>query len=435
MSKNLFSAFQPVSKEAWKNKIIKDLKGKDYNESLQWHSEEGVLVEPIYHSEDLEKLIEDYNNTLLNLPSKPNNNWFVLEKVKVDDAENANQIALNLLNEGAEAIEFDCQEKTITADLVDQLTKGILVEVAPISFSNYKGSISFNASKHLSFKNDVISQQLATNQKVDLSQWQTSLAKSEIASVYIDGALYQNAGAKMVEQLAFVLAIANEYFNQLSDKEVNKIKNLQIKLAVGSNFFFEMAKLRAIRKLIKVLVNQYAIDFESIQIEATSTGINKSTLEVYNNMLRNTSECMSAIIGGADVIHLAPHDSLTDQSEKGRRWARNISHILRNESHFDKVIDPANGSYYVEELTDELADKAWQLFKEIEAEGGFLAAWEKGTIQDKITANREEQIEAFKKGKKVILGVNKFADASLEIEEINKLASALAPLRLSAFFE
>ena len=319
--------------------------------------------------------------------------------------------------------------------MVKQLIKDILIEVAPISFSNFKGSISFDASKHLTFKNDVISQQLATNQRVDLSQWANSLKDNQGTSIYIDGALYQNAGAKMLEQLAFVLSIVNEYLNQLSKKEVVIIKNLQIKLAVGSNFFFEMAKLRAVRKLIQVLVNQYTIDVESIQIEATSTGINKSALEVYNNMLRNTSECMSAIIGGADIIHLDAHDSLTDQTEKGRRWARNISHILRNESHFDKVIDPANGSYYVEELTDELAEKAWQMFKEIEAEGGFLVAWEKGTIQDRITANRQEQIEAFKKGKKVILGVNKFADASLEIEEINKSTNSLEPLRLSAFFE
>lgn len=434
MSKNLFSDFQPVSKEQWKSRIIKDLKGKDYNESLRWTSDEGIVVEPFYHAEDLAKLIEEYH-VPLNLHTRSDNSWLVMEKISVEDAQTANQKALTLLNQGAETIEFDGKGQVLTSSMVEQLIKGILTDAAPVSLSNFKGAHEIKLSQNVILKQDVISEYLNTNQPIELKQWHEDHQHLRATYLYIDGAVYQNAGAKMVHQLAVVLGVANEYLAQWSASDVEQLKNIHLKLAVGSNFFFEIAKLRAIRKLLQVLLSAYTNNDVSIHLQVESTGINKSTLDSYNNMLRNTGECMSAIIGGADIVHINAHDYLTEQTEKGKRWARNISHILRNESHFDKVNDPTNGSYYVEELTAELSEKAWEVFKQLEAEGGFLKAWEKGMVQEMIQADRSAQIEAFKSGKKVLLGVNKYGPANLTWKDLPTPTHPLSPLRLAALLE
>ena len=208
----------------------------------------------------------------------------------------------------------------------------------------------------------------------------------------------------MVQQIAYALSHANEYFNRMENIEMPIV----FELSVGTNYFFEIAKLRAIRLLFNLIAKEYN-HTAGCQILVTPTKRNKTLYDYNVNMLRTTTECMSAILGGADAISNLPYDALYHKSnEFGERISRNQLLILKHESYFDKVNNPADGSYYIESLTSQLAEKALELFKDIEANGGFLFQLGDGTIQRKINESAEKEQHLFDSGKEVLLGTNKY---------------------------
>jgi methylmalonyl-CoA mutase len=220
----------------------------------------------------------------------------------------------------------------------------------------------------------------------------------------ITSGIYQNAGANIIQQLAFTLSHVNEYFNRISS--INQ--PITIEVAVGTNYFFEIAKLRALRLLFNSLATEYNHKFDC-HIIATPTKRNKTLYDYNVNMLRTTTECMSAILGGANSIANLPYDTLYHKdNEFGDRIARNQLLILKNESYFDKVNNPADGAYYIENLTEHLAEKALLLFKDIEANGGFVTQLIEGTIQKKIQESAFKDQELFDEGKEVLVGTNKY---------------------------
>jgi methylmalonyl-CoA mutase len=177
---------------------------------------------------------------------------------------------------------------------------------------------------------------------------------------------------------------------------------------VGSNYFFEIAKLRALRLLFNTLTKEYNHNLECIII-ATPTKRNKTLYDYNVNLLRTTTECMSAILGNANFISNLPYDTLYHKdNEFGDRIARNQLLILKHESYFDEVTNAADGSYYIEELTAQLAEKALLLFKEIEANDGLITQLIAGTIQKKISESAAKEQEWFDSGKEVLLGTNKY---------------------------
>jgi methylmalonyl-CoA mutase len=228
--------------------------------------------------------------------------------------------------------------------------------------------------------------------------------KSQNAIISVDSGLYQNAGANMVQQIAYTLAHANEYFNRIS----NHNQTVVIQMAVGSNYFFEIAKLRAMRLLFHLIAKEYHPDLEC-HLLVIPTKRNKTIYDYNVNMLRTTTECMSAILGGADAISNLPYDSLYHKdNEFGDRIARNQLLILKNESYFDKVNNPGDGSYYIESLTQQLAEKSLALFKDIELNGGFLKQLNDGIIKRKIQESADKEQELFDSGKETLLGTNKY---------------------------
>ena len=230
-----------------------------------------------------------------------------------------------------------------------------------------------------------------------------SAATTSVSLISINAALYQNAGANMVQQLAYSLGQANEYFNRI--ETINK--PIVFEVAVGTNYFFEIAKLRALRLLFALIAKEYNHNLEC-NIIVSPTKRNKTLYDYNINMLRTTTECMSAIIGGADAIANLPYDALYHKdNEFGDRIARNQLLILKNESYFDKVNNPADGSYYIENLTNQLAEKALVLFKDIEANGGFLKQLNDGIIKRKIKESADAAQELFDTGKEILLGTNK----------------------------
>lgn len=407
MTKKLFEDFEKVSSKEWKNLIQYELKGADYNDTLVWESLEGIKVRPFYHYDD-SHIPQPIPTTI--------SKFDILQDIFVFDVEKSKARALKTLQRGAEVLRFTIEDKNIDPEL--------LLDTLPLESVEVFLSLRFLDSTYIQKINAIAVARKAviwiqvdpiaqlakdgnwyTNLESDFSilhQLQNTDLKVNLLSV--DSSLYQNAGANMVQQLAYTLAHANEYWNRLAPPS----QPLLIQVAVGTNYFFEIAKLRALRWLLQIVGNEYQDNF-SFKILAAPTKRNKTLYDYNVNMLRTTTECMSAILGGADVVTNLPYDSLYHKdNEFGDRIARNQLLILKEESYFDIVDNPAEGAYYIEHLTQQLAEKALELFKDIEANGGLITQLIEGTIQRKINESAQKEQELFDSGKEILLGTNKY---------------------------
>lgn len=425
MSDFLFNEFDKVSAKQWKQKIQVDLQGADYNETLLWQSPEGIDVKPFYH--------KDYFDTSFPpIPGHPDH-WCIAQSIFIDDEVIANKLVLDAIDRGAESIYF-------TSTAVFNMER--LFQKFPFG----KVSIHFNFQflkedfivKLIRFLSELSAGQEGNNASVYYNidilgnfarggNWFYNLKKDhEIlekivlahpseAIIRTDTTIYQNAGANIVQQLAYALAHTNEYLNHFCSEEYGnnsngKYKNFKVnfKLAIGSNYFFEIAKIRALRKLYAALASEYKVE-ETCHIHITPSKRNKTLYDYNVNMLRTTTECMSAILGGANTLSNLPYDALYHKSnEFGERISRNQLLILKTESYFDSVANPSDGSYYIESLTHDLAEKALVLFKDIEKNGGFLQQLKNGSVQKKIMESAEKEQRLFDAGKLVLVGTNKY---------------------------
>ena len=413
MSKPLFNEFESVSSKAWKQKIQVDLKGADYNETLIWKNNEGIDVKPFYHADEFDSLPEI---------SKTNaSHWKIAQHIVVEDSKSGNLNALDAIKRGAESIVFFIKSEQISSDVllrnIDLQNISIHIFCDFLSEEFIKNFLTTNErelkSDHIYFHSDIIGNLARTGNwyeslKEDHTNFEAIVKNTNKTSV--DISLYQNAGATMIQQLAYGLAQANEYLNHINDKISIKAKEtlqFTFKAAVGSNYFFEIAKLRALRQLWETLAIEYNVN-TNCEILVSPSKRNKTIYDYNINMLRTTTECMSAILGGANTICNLPYDVLYHQAnEFGNRISRNQLLILKHESYFDKVNNPADGTYYIENLTKQLAEKALKLFKDIEANGGFLEQLKGGTIQRKIKESAKKEQADFDAEKLVLLGTNK----------------------------
>jgi methylmalonyl-CoA mutase len=403
---NLFSEFEAVSSKQWKQQIQYELKGVDYNETLVWESLEGIKVKPFYHIDET-----DINLNAI-VPAKP---FAIVQNIFVHDVKKSNARALETLQRGAESIRFTIENDTIS---IEELMQNL-----PLENVNYYFNLPFLSIEFSNKINDFASKNKATiliqidpigqlikdgnwfeNLEKDFDKLNTIASKITVPFLTISSGIYQNAGANIVQQLAYTLAHANEYFNRIP--AINQ--PITIEVTVGTNYFFEIAKLRALRLLFKTLATEYNHNFDC-HIIATPTKRNKTIYDYNVNMLRTSTECMSAIIGGADGVANLAYDALYHKdNEFGDRISRNQLLILKHESYFDKVNNPADGAYYIETLTEQLAEKALELFKDIERNGGLISQLIDGTIQRKINESAQKEQELFDSGKEVLLGTNKY---------------------------
>ena len=404
MAEQLLNEFESVSSKQWKQQIQYELNGADYNDTLVWESLEGIKVKPFYHNDEFKSKYS------INTP----NAFKILQNIFVHDITLSNKRALAVLNRGAESIRFTIKnEKVCIEDLMQNLPfeKTLYFFYLPFLSIDFVNKISAFTSKN---KANIVIQIDPIGQLCKDGNWFQNLEKdfeklnfisekTNNSFLTIASEIYQNAGANMVQQLAFTLAHVNEYFNRIS--YINQ--PITIEVAVGTNYFFEIAKLRALRLLFTTLASAYNHSLDC-HIIATPTKRNKTLYDYNINMLRTTTECMSAIIGGANTIANLPYDSLYHKdNEFGDRIARNQLLILKNESYFDKVNNPADGAYYIESLTEQLAEKALLLFKDIEANAGFIKQLIEGTIQKKIQESAIKEQELFNDGKEILVGTNK----------------------------
>ena len=406
MADNLFDAFEPVSSKQWKQQIQYELKGADYNDTLVWESLEGIKVRPFYHNDETE----------IKYTLKENKTPFsILQNIYVHDVALSNKRAIDTLNRGAESIRFTIEnESVILADLMQNLpleniTYFFYLPFLSIDFVNQINEFAAKNNAKCYIQLDPIGQLTKDgnwfgNLEKDFEKLNAISNKTSVPFITIQSGIYQNAGANMVQQLAYTLSHINEYFNRIK----NSNQPITIEVSVGTNYFFEIAKLRALRLLFNTLAAEYNHNFDC-HIIATPTKRNKTLYDYNVNMLRTTIECMSAVLGGANSISNLPYDALYHKdNEFGDRIARNQLLILKHESYFDKVTNAADGAYYIESLTEQLAEKGLLLFKEIEAKGGFITQLIEGNIQKKISESGAKEQELFDSGKEVLLGTNKY---------------------------
>lgn len=422
----LFSDFNAISSKEFKQKIQYDLKGASYNDTLIWHTQEGIDIKPFYHRDELEQ-----PSFVPNMPRQ----WYIGESIFIRDAQQSAQTANRAVTSGAEAIYFiaDAPFK------VDVLFKNLLHRDIPLYFQlnfldkDFFVSVYAFAKKFsITLKLDIINHLVTDgnwyqNLKKDHEDFKAIVSQSS-QGVTVDTRVYQNAGATMTQQLAYGLAHLNEYFN-LCEQEQVPIRTITFEVAVGTHYFFEIAKLRALRQLVEVLINGYteaAKDHHfakaEVQLIAHPTYRNKTLYDYNTNMLRTTTECMSAILGGANWIVNLPYDAVYHKTNDfGQRIARNQLIILREESYFDAVRNPADGTYYIEEITRQLGEKALNLFKDIERNGGFLKQLKEGTVQRKIQENALKEQQLFDEKKITLIGTNKHPNAENHMKDALEL--------------
>ncbi len=402
MNTPLFKDFKTTSAAAWKQKIQVDLKGADYNETLLWKTDEDIVVKPFYTKEDRKN----------NIDTEAKFRFDISQSIFINDEKITNYIALNALKKGATAIEFTANKQfdyKILLQNIDIENTIIYFRFLFLDSEFIKEVVSFINSKNCYIQVDII------NNLVQSGNWFHNLKSDHLQlesivnhcdnSVGVDATLYQNAGATITQQLAYTLAHANEYLNHFGKDIASKF---HFNFAVGSNYFFEIAKLKAFRILWKSLLEAYDAKETTAHIFAQPTLRNKTIYDYNVNMLRTTSECMSAILGGANTVNNVSYDSVFHKkNEFGERIARNQLLILQQESYLEYANTFANGSYYIDSITEQLAEKAIQIFKDIEKSGGFLTQLKKGVIQRKITENANREQEKFDKEEIVLLGTNK----------------------------
>lgn len=394
-TKLLFSDFESASSKAWKQKIQVDLKGADYNNTLIWNTNEGIDVRPFYHQDQIKK-------TTLIQPQK----WLVGQIIFVQNEDASNKKAVDAIERGAESIKFIIPNKEIS---VSETLQNIDLETVNIQFElqflnlDYLTKIPAKAEIQIDpIGNLAKSGNWFNSLETDLNFLKSSTTTTK--SITVDTTTYQNAGALIVQQLAYGLAHLNETFNTV---DCSQLKTVYFKVAVGTNYFFEIAKLRAFRVLFNTLASEYNC-VATLKIHATPTKRNKTIYDYNTNMLRTTTECMSAILGSANTIFNLPYDAIYHKdNEFGERIARNQLLILKKESYFDAVKNASDGSYYIESLTHQLAEKALTIFKDIEANGGFIQQLKANTIQKKIKENATKEQSDFDSGKITLLGTNK----------------------------
>jgi methylmalonyl-CoA mutase len=379
----LFEEFDKVTYQDWLDKINIDLKGKNFQETLVWNSSEGINVQPFYNSS---------SSIYCSTPLKQSSDWKIRETVFIQSIEEANKKALLALRGGANSLLFIGKIKTQIE--IDALLKDIQTDIIEIHFYNSSPkqileliNLQLGSSSYDYLNTLLTTGSWNTDKENDINELaEITASVSKVKTITVNGNYYSNAGYNIIQELAFSLNQAVEYINLLTDKGIEAkqiVSKIQFTFGVGVNYFFEIAKIRAARKLWSLILEQYHVENESMYIHS-ETSISASEEDKNYNILRNTTKAMSAIVGGCDSLTVLPHDSNESTIDFSNRIARNVQNILKEEAFFDKVNNPSDGAYYIEHLTDEIANKAWRLFQEIEEQEGFLACIENSFIKNKL---------------------------------------------------
>lgn len=461
----LFSEFPPITPQTWKEKIVTDLKGSDYDKKLVWKPREGFSVQPFYTVEDLEniKYLDSSSDSFpyIRGNKKEGNQWKISQTICACDLQKANQKALSIVKSGVNSVGFSfCVEKEISVTDMETLLNGIDTTKTEINFYRVTSAVNFTNTLCELLKKKGISPSLfkgsinydpignaltlkgkfcQTEQKA-FENCKTIIEKlkeyNDTKTITVSGIHFSNAGANTVQELAFALSMGNDYLSGLTEQGLSAAtvnQKLKFHLGVSGNYFFEIAKFRAARLLWAYIMKQYgaAPEDSKMYIHAQTSEWNKTIYDPHTNMLRTTTEAMSAILGGVDSLEVDPFNkTFEDTTEFSERIARNQQIILKEEAYLDKVADPAAGSYYIENLTDQIAQHAWQLFIEIENKGGYIKAFNAQFIQNILTEEAKKQMNAVANRQENLLGTNQYPNFVESKTDLDK--TSMQPQNLTA---
>ena len=439
LKEKLFSEFAPVSIEEWMAKITADLKGVPFEKKLVWKTGEGFNVNPFYRAEDIEGL-----KTTESLPgefpyvrgTKKDNDWKVRQNIEVCCFKGANEKALDLLTKGVTSLGFIIKGDEVNEENIATLLEGICPASVELNFN----TCNCKAEKLIGILADYFKGKGVDAEKcygsVNYDAFKKPLVKGKENSEWVEGAaavlkagqalpnyrvlavnafLFNNAGAYISQELGYALAWGNELMAKLTEAGFTAdevAKKIKFNLGISSNYFMEIAKFRAARWLWAEIVAAYKPACEcacKMVAHAQTSEWNMTVYDAHVNLLRSQTEAMSAALAGVDSITVRPFDKIYQTPDDfSERIARNQQLLLKEECHLDKVVDPSAGSYYVEVLTNSLADVAWKLFLEVEEKGGFSVAVNAGEIQNAVNASNVARKKAVATRREILLGSNQY---------------------------
>ena len=439
LKEKLFSEFAPVTTEEWMAKITADLKGAPFEKKLVWKTGEGFNVNPFYRAEDIEGL-----KTTESLPgefpyvrgTKKDNDWKVRQNIEVCCFKGANEKALDLLTKGVTSLGFIIKGDEVNEENIATLLEGICPASVELNFN----TCNCKAEKLIGILADYFKGKGVDAEKcygsVNYDAFKKPLVKGKENSEWVEGAaavlkagqalpnyrvlavnafLFNNAGAYISQELGYALAWGNELMAKLTEAGFTAdevAKKIKFNFGISSNYFMEIAKLRAARWLWAEIVAAYKPACEcacKMVAHAQTSEWNMTVYDAHVNLLRSQTEAMSAALAGVDSITVRPFDKIYQTPDDfSERIARNQQLLLKEECHLDKVVDPSAGSYYVEVLTNSLADVAWKLFLEVEEKGGFSVAVNAGEIQNAVNASNVARKKAVATRREILLGSNQY---------------------------
>ena len=430
----LFDMFSPVSPEEWRAKAEVDLKGADFDKKMVWRTDEGFNVQPLYRGVD----IKDFK-TIDSLPgeypyvrgTRTNNDWQARQEIDAADVKEANAKALDVLNKGITSLGFKLHDDFN----LDVLLDGIYTDIAQVNFAvcpnkvvefakvlvaylekkgtadKFVGSIDFNPYK-ATFKKGKKFEGIA---EVAAELLKVVAPVKGLRVLSVNSEMLSNAGAYIYQELGYALSWGNEWMAQLTDAGFSAdevASRIKFNMGISTIYFMELAKFRAARMLWAQIVKQYNPQCDcacKMVVHATTSRYSQTMFDSYVNMLRSQTQAMSAALASVDEITVTPFDAPYKKSDEfSERIARNQQLLLKEESHLDKVVDPAGGSYYIEELTMSLAQVAWKLFLETEDKGGFKAAVESYEVTNAVNASANARFDKVAKRREQLLGTNQF---------------------------
>jgi methylmalonyl-CoA mutase len=433
----LFDQFPPVTTEEWRAKVDADLKGVPFEKKLVWRTNEGFNVNPMYRAEDIADL-----KTTNSLPgeypfvrgTRDNNNWLTRQEIIAENAAQANEKALDVVTKGVNSLGFKVKEPS--TETVATLLNGLNLEAIEINLDccpskaidlakalvDYLKANNATSTFHGSINYDPLRKSLRHGTNIDADMVENAKTIIDIVKdvpalrvIAVDSVMMNNAGAYIYQELGYALSWGAQWLTALTEAglSIDQVApRIKFNMGICSNYFMELAKFRAARMLWAQIVKQYnpACDCScKMVVNASTSKFNQTIFDAHVNLLRSQTEAMSAALAGVDSITVTPFDTPYKTPDAfSERIARNQQLLLKEESHLDKVVDPAGGSYYVETLTVSIAKQAWQLFLDVDANGGFFANVDNGAIQAAVNESSTKRHSDMARRKEILLGTNQY---------------------------
>ncbi len=429
----LLEEFSPLTTEAWEDAIRKDLKGADYQKKLVWHTEEGLAVKPYYREEDIAALNSSHRapaRSSIPQSRRLSGDWCIREEIDAINPEEANQAAQRAVAAGAEQIAF------IHANVQSASDLGLLLvnlQEIPIHFQN-AGETLLRL---------LIAREKGRPHSAQFSSGWNPLENPDFAAEIllapatgfvpftIDGSRFEESGATVLQEIGFTLAAAIDFLADMASRNIDVYRAaaaIEFSFAIGSNYFFQIAKLRAFRNLWAKAQESFGGQQNiPARIHTRSSHWNKTVYDPHVNILRATTEAMSAALGGADSISVAAFDECyRAPNEASRRMARNTQIVLKQEALLSRVADAGAGSYYLEFITDFIARESWKVMQGIDSDGGFRKADASGQLARALNESLAAREKAVVERRRVFTGTNQYADpAEKALDRIDPLQTSV----------